>query len=261
MNDHEVAVFLAQAAGQRLLEMRDAAGIDFRDPQSVHELEIAADKASNDFLIEQLQLLRPDDAILSEEAPDSDARLSSSRVWIIDPVDGSKEFARNEPEFAVHVALWEGGQLVAGAVAVPNADVVWSTNDGEMTPQPQRLERPLTIVASTRESIETVQCLENHLSLFAREHGFAGVSVMHCGSVGGKVHQILQSVADVYVSTSGFFEWDSAAPTVVALHHGFVVTDANGEPLKFNQSPPRTDSFVVTHSWLHETVINALRGL
>jgi 3'(2'), 5'-bisphosphate nucleotidase len=261
MNDHELTAFLAEAAGQRLLEMRASAQVDFTDVDATSALEKSADAASNEFLIEQLRSLRPLDAILSEESPDSDARLLAQRVWIIDPVDGSKEFGRNEPEFAIHVALWEKGALVAGAVAVPNADMVWSTGDVAPLRQPLHLARPLVVVASSREKHSTIERLEHHLGLYAHEHGFAGVSVMHCGSVGGKVHQLLQGVADVYVSTAGFFEWDSAAPTVVAQHYGFVVTDVVGHELTFNQMPPRTESFVVTHSWLHETVINALRGL
>ena len=259
MNDHELAVFLADTAGKHLIALREATDIDFSDRAATAAFEKIADKAANDYLIEQLQSWRPGDAILSEESPDSDARLNSERVWIIDPVDGTKEYSRKEPEFAVHVALWQAGRLVAGAIAIPNHDYVWSTQDSPLQIHPQEIDRPLMIVASHREPSSTIDILERHLTQYADEHGFAGVAVMHCGSVGGKVHQLLAGIGDVYVSSVGFYEWDSAAPTVVAQHHGFTVTDFSGADLIFNTMPPKTDSYVVTHPWLHDTVLQAVQ--
>jgi 3'(2'), 5'-bisphosphate nucleotidase len=259
MNDHELAIFLAESAGQRLLELRATTDFDVNIHSSVNAFEKMADKASNDFLLEQLAIFRPEDAVLSEESPDSEERLKFSRVWIIDPVDGSYEFARSTPEFAIHVALWESGELVAGAIAIPNVDAVWSTQDDVARDFPLHLHRPLTLVVSTREPIETVQRVEKAMQAFANQHGFAGVAIIHCGSVGGKTHQVIADVADVYVSSVGFYEWDSAAPAVVALHHGLRVTDFSGDSLTFNQMPPRTNSFIVAKPWLHECVLNAVQ--
>ncbi|MEY4322892.1 MAG: hypothetical protein RL410_673 [Actinomycetota bacterium] len=261
MNDHELAVFLADTAGKRLIALRNETEIDFSDRAATAAFEKVADKAANDYLIEQLKSLRPGDSILSEESPDSEVRLSANRVWIIDPVDGTKEYSRNEPEFAVHVALWQSGALIAAAIAIPNHDFVWSTLDAPLQVHAQEIDRPLMIVASHRETAATIERLERHLSHYADEHGFAGVAVMHCGSVGGKVHQLLAGVGDVYVSSVGFYEWDSAAPTAVALHHGFAVSDFSGAQLTFNAMPPKTDSYIVTHPWLYETVLHAMQDV
>ena len=261
MNDHELAVFLADTAGKRLIALRNESNLDFSDRVATAAFEKVADKSANDYLIEQLNALRPNDAILSEESPDSDTRLSAERVWIIDPVDGTKEYSRDEPEFAVHVALWQSGELIAGAIAIPNHDFVWSTQNQPLQLHAQEIDRPLMIVASHRETTATIDALERHLTRYAEEHGFAGVAVMHCGSVGGKVHQLLAGIGDVYVSSVGFYEWDSAAPTAVAMHHGFSVTDFTGAPLTFNKMPPKTDSYIVTHSWLYDTVLQAMQDV
>ena len=259
MNDNELALFLADATGKRLLQMREGAAVDPLDLAAVQSLEKSADAQANEFLIDQLAQLRPDDAVLSEESPDSSARLSAERVWIIDPVDGSKEFARSKPEFAVHVALWERGELKVGAVAIPNHDVVWTTADVVQTSNAQRLDRPLVIATSNREPQQNVELLERHMAKYAEKHGYPGAAILHCGSVGGKVHQLLSGVADVYASSVGFYEWDSAAPTVVATHHGLAVCDFDGNALVFNKMPPRTESFIVTHPWLQQTVLRAVQ--
>jgi 3'(2'), 5'-bisphosphate nucleotidase len=116
------------------------------------------------------------------------------------------------------------------------------------------------IIASPRETQKTIEDLKEGLADFAAEHGFPGVAVMNCGSVGGKVHQILSGVADVYVSSVGFFEWDSAAPAAVALHHGLTVTQITGEPLDFNNMPPKTPSFLAARPWLHAAARAALQS-
>lgn len=260
MNDHELAVFLADAAGKRLLALRDAQQVEAGDEAAAHQLAKLGDASANDFLLEQLALHRPEDAVLSEEAADSSARLGAQRVWIIDPVDGTYEYARSQPEFAVHVALWNAleGRLIAGAVAIPNHDLVWSTEDEPRDVDTLFIDRPLMIIASPREPQATIVRLQEGLAGVAADHGFPGVAVMNCGSVGGKVHQILAGVADVYVSSVGFYEWDSAAPTAVALHHGLIVSDITGESLTFNTMPPRTPSFVAARPWLYEAVRAAL---
>lgn len=260
MNDHELAIFLADAAGKRLLELRAQTSVPHGDESAAKELAKLGDSQANDFLLEQLKLHRPDDAVLSEEAADSDVRLGAERVWIIDPVDGTYEYARSLPEFAVHVALWNGVEkrLIAGAVAIPNHDLVWSTQDDAQDVERLFLDRPLMIIASPREPVATITKLQAGLAEIAAEHGFPGIAVMNCGSVGGKVHQILTGVADVYVSTVGFFEWDSAAPAAVALHHGLRVTEITGEPLQFNNMPPRTPSFLAARPWIYEAARAAL---
>ena len=260
MNDHELAAHLAERAGALLLEMRAEAAVAAGDEDAAWTLAKKADAASNDYLIEQLRTLRPLDAILSEESSDSADRLSAQRVWIIDPVDGTYEFARSLPEFAVHVALWDADQqsLIAGAVSIPNHNLVWSTGDNPLDLDVVPVGRPLTIVTSPREPQSTVDQLVAALNPIAAERGMTGVEVIHAGSVGGKLHQILADAADVYVSTVGFYEWDSAAPCSIALHHGLAMTDITGRPLTFNQMPPRTPSFMASRPWLADIVRAAL---
>jgi 3'(2'), 5'-bisphosphate nucleotidase len=260
VNDHELAIFLADAAGKRLLQLRAETPVAHGDEVGAKELAKLGDSQANDFLLEQLKLHRPDDAVLSEEAADSDVRLGADRVWIIDPVDGTYEYARTQPEFAVHVALWSGSEqrLIAGAVAIPNHDLVWSTQDDPQDVETLFIDRPLMIIASPREPQATILKLQEGLADVAAAHGFPGIAVMNCGSVGGKVHQILSGVADVYVSSVGFFEWDSAAPAAIAAHHGLVVTEISGEPLKFNNMPPRTLSFLAARPWLYAAARAAL---
>lgn len=260
MNDHELAVFLAREAGNYLLRIRAEAEVPAGDEAAAKDLAKSGDSLSNDWLLGQLAEFRPGDSVLSEEAADDAGRLQADRVWIIDPVDGTYEYARSLPEFAVHIALWDNlaGRLIAGAVSIPNHDLVWSTGDDPVEVDVKVKDRPLMIIASPREPKEMVERLRTGIADFAAEHGYREITVMNCGSVGGKVHQILTGVADVYVSSVGFFEWDSAAPTAIAGHHGLKVTQITGDPLVFNQMPPRTPSFLAARPWLHQAAVAAL---
>lgn len=260
MNDHELAIYLAEAAGKYLLQIRAEAAVPTGDEAAAKALAKIGDAKSNDWLLAQLAEHRPEDAVLSEEAADADSRLSASRVWIIDPVDGTYEYARSLPEFAVHIALWDtaADKLIAGAVSIPNHDLVWSTADVPAEVDIKVSGRPLMIIASPREPIEMVEKLRSGLAEFAAANGYDSIEVMNCGSVGGKVHQILTNVADVYVSSVGFFEWDSAAPAAIGLHHGLHVTQLNGDRLTFNHMPPRTPSFLAARPWLHAAAVKAL---
>ncbi len=112
-DDHRLAHDLAAEAGRRLLELRADGG----DPDGLRK---SGDRQSHEFLAAELARLRPGDAVLSEEGADDRARLSASRVWIVDPLDGTREFGEaGRTDWAVHVALWELGELTAGAVALP----------------------------------------------------------------------------------------------------------------------------------------------
>ena len=114
MNDHALAARLATEAGQLLLGVRE----EFADADA-SERKAAGDKRSHDFLMQAFAAERPQDAVLSEEGADDPVRLRSERVWIVDPLDGTREFSElGRDDWAVHVALWQGGQLVAGAVDV-----------------------------------------------------------------------------------------------------------------------------------------------
>ncbi|MEY3407288.1 MAG: hypothetical protein RL038_349 [Actinomycetota bacterium] len=260
MNDHELASYLAVEAGQYLLKIRAEQNVPAGDEEAAKALAKIGDAKSNDWLLAQLADHRPEDSVLSEEAADDDRRLSAKRVWIIDPVDGTYEYARSLPEFAVHIALWdnEAQEFIAGAVSIPNHDLVYVTSDEPMNLDVKIPNRPLMIIASPREPIEMVEKLREGLREFAAENGYTDIQVMNCGSVGGKVHQILTEQADVYVSSVGFFEWDSAAPTAIGQHLGLTITKIDGKRLTFNHMPPRTPSFLAARPWLHAAAVKAL---
>jgi 3'(2'), 5'-bisphosphate nucleotidase len=170
------------------------------------------------FLAAQLKEHRPDDAVLSEEAPDDHRRLSADRVWIIDPLDGSREYAEpGRTDWAVHVALWERGELVAGAVAQPALRPV---------PQPSH-RRPRIVVSRTRPP-EFAQRVAEAIN---------GVLVP-MGSAGAKTMAVVRGEADAYLHAGGMYEWDSAAPVFVARAAGLHASRADGRPLVYNQPDP-----------------------
>jgi 3'(2'), 5'-bisphosphate nucleotidase len=251
MNDHELALEIATRAGEIVIKIRNSANIDPLDEKAAKELAVKADLSANDYLIEQLAVHRPADAVLSEESADSDHRLSADRVWIIDPVDGTYEYARSLPECAIHVALWSSSEkkLIAGAVVLPEHKFAWTTTEVKSVKVREIQARPFVIIASPRENKDLLGMLKLGLMPKVEALGYTGVEIANCGSVGGKVDRVLTGRADLYVSSAGFNEWDSAAPTAIGLHQGLAVTDMEGLDLVFNRMPPKTASYVAT--WPH----------
>ena len=193
--DHELAAGLATKAGDLLLDLR----AEFADA-SVDERKAAGDKRSHGFLIEELAAQRPGDAVLSEEGADNAVRLSSERVWIVDPLDGTREFSElGRDDWAVHVALWQSGELVAGAVALPAQNTTLSTP--EVAAQRAVTSQPRIVVSRTRPPA---------LALAVREA--LNGTLVEMGSAGAKVAAVVQGLAEVYVHAGGQYEWDSAAP-------------------------------------------------
>ncbi len=204
-DDHALAAALADAAGRLLLEVRGQ-GLEGS------ELKDAGDRSSHDYLMAELARVRPDDAVLSEEGKDDAVRLSSRRVWIIDPLDGTREFSElDRDDWAVHVALWEDGELVAGAVALPGAGrgAVDSAASG-----PGAAGRGAA-AADRRQPVAAPG--------LARRAGRAAsaAELVPMGSAGVKTCAVLQGRVDAYVHGGGQYEWDSAAPVVVARAGGF----------------------------------------
>ena len=209
MNDHELAASLATDAGDVLLAVRE----ELADATAA-ERKDAGDKRAHHFLMEALAAERPDDAVLSEEATEeeraNDSRLTADRVWIIDPLDGTREFSElGRDDWAVHVALWQSGELVAGAVALPAQGVTLATPD--VAAPPAAPATPRIVVSRTRPPA---------VALAVRD-ALGGVLV-EMGSAGAKVASVVQGIADVYVHAGGQYEWDSAAPVAVARAAGSV---------------------------------------
>jgi len=243
-DDHAVAAALATAAGRRLLEIRSEYG--FAD---AGVLRTAGDAGAQDLLARQLSRLRPEDAVLSEEARDDPARLRRSRVWIIDPLDGTREFSEEgRSDWAVHVALWIDGMVTVGAVALPGRGLTLSTPD-VVAPQAHS-GRPRMVVSRTRPPAET-EAVAAALD----------AELLPLGSAGAKVSAVVLGEADVYVHGGGQFEWDSAAPVALALAAGLHASRLDGSPLIYNQADPYLPDLVVCRMDLRDSVLTALSQL
>jgi 3'(2'), 5'-bisphosphate nucleotidase len=218
---------LAQAAGQRLLALRATGG----DPDSLRK---AGDRQSHEFLAAELARQRPADAVLSEEGRDDAARLSAGRVWIVDPLDGTREFGEaGRTDWAVHVALWEAGELVAGAVALPAQGKVLSTADPIASAPPA--DPPLRLLVSRSRPPEFVQRLAARID----------ATLVPLGSAGAKAAAVIMGEADGYVHSGGQYEWDSAAPVAVAVSAGLHASRIDGSKLAYNQASPSLPDILI----------------
>jgi len=242
MNDHDLAAALATRAGLLLLEVRT----EFADSPP-EERKAAGDLRSHDFLMEQLAAARPGDAVLSEEAADDPVRLRSSRVWIVDPLDGTREFSElGRTDWAVHVALWCGGDLIAGAVALPAQGVTLATPAVPALPPAPAV--PRVVVSRTRPPAVALS-VQQHL------HG----TLVEMGSAGAKVAAVVQGRAEVYVHAGGQYEWDSAAPVAVARAAGLHTSRIDGSSLRYNQADVLLPDLLVCRTEYAEAVLAALR--
>ncbi|HEX2299153.1 MAG TPA: 3'(2'),5'-bisphosphate nucleotidase CysQ [Pseudonocardiaceae bacterium] len=226
--DHLLAHRLAAAAGDMLRTLRAEAG-----SADSAGLGGEGDRRSDDFLHSELAAQRPGDAVLSEESLDDLSRLRASRVWIIDPLDGTREFAEpGRTDWAVHVALWADGALAAGAVALPAQGRVLSTlQPGDLGADPQRR---VILVSRSRPPALVGRIAEEWRA-----------RVLPMGSAGAKTVAVLSGIGSAYLHAGGQFEWDSAAPVAVALAHGLRVRRLDGSPPRYNNPDPALPDLVV----------------
>ncbi|HYW24945.1 MAG TPA: 3'(2'),5'-bisphosphate nucleotidase CysQ [Terriglobales bacterium] len=243
-SDHELAAVLATSAGHLLLRLRAEHA---RAKPAVRGA--AGDRRSHAFLLQELGRLRPADVVLSEEGADDPARLDADRVWIVDPLDGTREFSEPErDDWAVHVALWQAGALTAGAVALPARGLTLATPAAALAP---RCPGPPRIVLSRSRPPAFAETLRDRL---------AG-ELLTLGSAGVKVAAVVLGSADVYVHAGGQLEWDSAAPVAVALAAGLHASRLDGSPLRYNQTEPRVPDLLVCRPELAAPVLALLAGL
>ena len=241
-SDDELAARLATEAGNLLLDVRR----ELADA-SAGERKAAGDKRSHDFLMEALAAQRPDDAVLSEEGVDDPVRLNADRVWIVDPLDGTREFSElGRDDWAVHVALWQNGELVAGAVALPAQGITLATPDVAVPPPAPA--KPRIVVSRTRPPAIALQVRDV----------LDGVLV-EMGSAGAKVASVVQGLSDVYVHAGGQYEWDSAAPVAVARAAGLHASRLDGSPLQYNRPDPLLPDLIVCRPELAEAVLGVTR--
>ncbi|HEX5116174.1 MAG TPA: 3'(2'),5'-bisphosphate nucleotidase CysQ [Pseudonocardiaceae bacterium] len=240
--DDVLAAELAQQAGELLLRIRAADHGD--DPTTLGR---TGDQRSNDLLLDRLAELRPGDAVLSEESADDPGRLTAARVWIIDPLDGTREFTLpGHDDWAVHVALHtEGRGITAAAVAIPGLGEVWSTVGVLAAPTEHR--RPRIVVSASRPPDFAGAVAEA-----------LGADLMPMGSAGAKAMAVVRGDADVYVHAGGQWEWDSAAPVGVAVAAGLTACRIDGSPLRYNQPRPYLPDLVICRPELAEPVLAAI---
>jgi 3'(2'), 5'-bisphosphate nucleotidase len=251
LDDHALAADLAERAGHLLLTLRATGG-------DSDALRNAGDRQSHEFLMAELARERPDDAVLSEEGIDDKARLAADRVWIVDPLDGTREFGDpGRTDWAVHVALWSrdaaagSGDLVAGAVALPAQNEVLSTvarpalraDDGPGA------QRPLRMVVSRSRASDLVKEVAKLVQ----------AEMVPVGSAGAKVATVVLGENDVYLHSGGFYEWDTAAPAAVARQRGLHVSRIDGSPVVYNQEDPLLPDILVCRPAIAPVLLNAIR--
>jgi 3'(2'), 5'-bisphosphate nucleotidase len=243
VNDHELARDLADDAGRLLLDIRSSYGAE-SDPAALKE---AGDAAAHELLVQRLAGDRPHDAVLSEEGRDDPVRLSSRRVWIVDPLDGTREFSeRPREDWAVHVALWEDGELVAGAVARPAMGSTLATDDPPAAPR--RAVGPIRLAVSRTRPPEFVTRLADRIN----------ADLVPMGSAGVKAASILDGATDAYVHAGGQYEWDSAAPVAVARAAGLHTSRIDGSPLQYNQPDPTLPDVLICRPEIAAELLAAL---
>lgn len=241
-DDAALAAHLAGTAGKLLLQVRDSGLLTEK------ALGKAGDETANQFLIHAIAHQRPDDGLLSEESRDTEERLSKSRVWIIDPVDGTREYGEGRTDWAVHVALAIDGVPAIGAVALPGLDLLLRSDQPNPIPPPP--EKLRMVVSRTRPAAEAVAVAE-----------ILGAELVPMGSAGAKAMAVVRGEADIYLHTGGQYEWDSCAPIAVAAAHGLHVSRVDGSPLVYNQREVYMPDLLICRKEHADLVFEALAGL
>ena len=241
MNDHELAAWLAERAGALLASLRDGT----LEPVPLGHV---ADRTANAFLLSALAMLRPEDAILSEESPDDLARLEARRVWIIDPLDGTREYAAGRSDWAVHVALSVEGTPVAGAVAQPDLGRIAVT--GEAKPA-RSIERPPIVIVSRSRSPTRAGALVARL----------GGDLQELGSAGAKAMAVIAGEADLYFHEGGQNEWDNCAPVAVAQAAGLAACRVDGSEIRYNQADVSVPDLLIGAPALVARAVELLRAI
>lgn len=242
MTDAELARAVALEAGALLARIRDAGDC------SGKALGDRGDHDANLLILDRLRAARPDDFILSEESVDDRARCAARRVWIVDPLDGTREYASGSDEWAVHIGLAIDGRPAVGAVAVPALARVFATDDMAAPPPP--LPDRLRVVVSRSRAPE-----------IARRVGEAlGATMIAMGSAGAKAMAVVDGRADIYLHDGGQYEWDNCAPAAVAMAAGLHASRIDGSPLVYNCENPLLPDLLICRPELAERVLAAIRA-
>ena len=241
MTDGELAAHLAEIAGRLLLDVR-ASGVF-----SPAALGKAGDQTANQFLVHALREARPADGLLSEESKCDGTRLGMSRVWIVDPVDGTREYGEARADWAVHVGLAIDGAASVGAVALPDAGVVLRSDRPQSVPA--GASPPRMVVSRSRPPAEAIAVADA-----------LGAELLPMGSAGAKAMAVVRGEADIYLHTGGQHEWDSCAPVAVAAVHGLHVSRVDGSPLVYNRADAYLPDLLICRPEWAEPVLALVRA-
>ncbi len=240
--DAALARHLATEAGKLLLRLQ-AAG-----PADGKELGAIGDRDANRLILDALRRERPDDSILSEEEAADPARLTARRIWIVDPLDGTREYGERRTDWAVHVGLSIDGVASEGAVALPGLGATFCT---EFPPALQPEASTLRMLVSrTRPAAEAVSCARS-----------LGAALVPMGSAGAKAMAVLRGEADIYLHTGGQYEWDNCAPAAVALAAGLHASRVDGSPLVYNRADPLLPDLLICHKSRAAEVLGLVAAL
>lgn len=240
MTDAELCAYLAAEAGRMLLNLQASGKYGGK------ALGDEGDRLANAFLCEALRRERPNDALLSEEEKDCIDRCASERIWIIDPLDGTREYSEGRSDWAVHVALAVGGDARDGAVALPGLGVTLSSD----TPIALRAaHNPLRMLVSrTRPAAEAVAVAK-----------LLGAELVPMGSAGAKAMAVVRGEADIYLHTGGQYEWDNCAPVAVAQAAGLHCSRVDGSPMRYNAPDPYLPDLLICRPELVDDIMAALK--
>jgi 3'(2'), 5'-bisphosphate nucleotidase len=242
LNDHELAAELAEEAGRILLDLRANGGLAGR------ALGEAGDRLANRYLMDRLAAERPDDGVLSEESRDTLERLFKERVWIVDPLDGTREYGEERVDWAVHVGLAVDGVAQVGAVALPGLGLVLRTD--RTAPPCAHDGPPRMLVSRTRPAAEALAVGE-----------ILGCELVPMGSAGAKAMAVVLGQAEIYLHSGGQFEWDNCAPVAVARAHGLHCSRIDGSPLVYNAKDSYLPDLLVCRPEWAEPVLKAVASL
>jgi 3'(2'), 5'-bisphosphate nucleotidase len=237
VTDAELAASIAGEAGALLLAIRAERA------QTGHALGDRGDREANALILARLAAARPEDFVLSEESVDDRRRCGARRAWIVDPLDGTRDYADARDDWAVHVGLAIDGRPALGAVAVPERGEVWST--ATVGPPPPRAPGRLRVVASRTRCPAVVNRIADAL----------GAELLGMGSAGAKAMAVVDGRADVYLHDGGQYEWDNCAPAAVAIAAGLHASRLDGSPLVYNCADPLLPDLVICRPELADAVL------
>lgn len=241
-SDVVLAHHIATTAGELLLTLQRSGLFDDK------ALGKAGDRVANAFIMQALSTARPNDAVLSEEEALDPVRLARSRVWIVDPLDGTREYGESRTDWAVHIALSINGRAEIGAVALPGLPLTLCSA-GDYPPPPAGARRRM-LVSRTRPAAEALAVAEA-----------LGAELVPMGSAGAKAMAVLRGEADIYLHSGGQYEWDSCAPVAVAQAAGLYVSRIDGSPCVYNQEDPYMPDLLICRSELAQRVLEAIRQI